>query len=152
MQCPHCLFENRDAAKFCKKCRAKLQRICEFCGHPYEWDSIFCDDCGDDLKGSRESFQKKLSFDEKLTKIQKYLPTGLAEEIVAQRDRIGPYLCNQMVFHLRRNCTLYSQLFRQEGGTFKAKEQLRKAMETYKECGADGWVKKAEEEMAKLLP
>jgi class 3 adenylate cyclase len=31
---------------------------------------------------------KELSFDEKLTKIQKYLPKGLTEKILSQRDRI----------------------------------------------------------------
>jgi len=35
-----------------------------------------------------ETSPKDLSFDEKLTKIQKYLPKGLTEKILAQRDRI----------------------------------------------------------------
>jgi hypothetical protein len=30
----------------------------------------------------------------------------------------------------------------------KAKENLNKAIEIFKECGAEGWVKKYEEEMA----
>ena len=29
-----------------------------------------------------------------------------------------------------------------------AKENLNKAIEIYKECGADGWVEKAEKELA----
>jgi hypothetical protein len=33
---------------------------------------------------------------------------------------------------------------------FKAKEQLGRAIDIYKECGANGWVTRAEEEMAKL--
>ena len=32
----------------------------------------------------------------------------------------------------------------------KAKEQLGRAIDIYKECGADGWVTKAEEELARL--
>jgi class 3 adenylate cyclase/tetratricopeptide (TPR) repeat protein len=35
-----------------------------------------------------ETSPKDLSFDEKLTKIQKYLPKGLTEKILSQRDRI----------------------------------------------------------------
>ena len=31
------------------------------------------------------------------------------------------------------------------------KENLTKAIEIYRECGADGWMEKAEEEMAELL-
>jgi hypothetical protein len=30
-----------------------------------------------------------------------------------------------------------------------AKEKLSKAIEIFKECGADGWVKRSEEELAK---
>jgi hypothetical protein len=33
---------------------------------------------------------------------------------------------------------------------FKAKEQLGRAIDIYKECGSDGWVTRAEEELAKF--
>jgi hypothetical protein len=46
----------------------------------------------------------------------------------------------------------YSPLFKQPAGHFpKAEENLCKAIEIYRKCGADGWVKKAEEEMAEPL-
>jgi hypothetical protein len=41
-------------------------------------------------------------------------------------------------------------LFKRKGDTSKAKENLSKAIEIYKECGADGWVTKAEEALAKI--
>ena len=37
---------------------------------------------------SSERSPKELSFDEKIDKIQRYLPKGLTEKILAQRDRI----------------------------------------------------------------
>jgi class 3 adenylate cyclase/tetratricopeptide (TPR) repeat protein len=46
MQCPQCQFENREGAKFCKKCGNKFELLCPSCGHPYQADSIFCDECG----------------------------------------------------------------------------------------------------------
>jgi hypothetical protein len=42
-------------------------------------------------------------------------------------------------------------LFKRKGDKPKAKENLNKAIEIYKECGADGWMKKAEEELAGFL-
>jgi hypothetical protein len=41
-------------------------------------------------------------------------------------------------------------LFKRKGGHSKAKENLNKAIEIYKECGADGWVEKYEKELAAL--
>jgi len=57
---------------------------------------------------------------------------------------------NDMRFNLGRDYDLYAELFNRKGNQLKAKENLRKTIEIYKECGADGWVKKAEEEMAAL--
>ncbi len=50
MQCPQCQFENREGAKFCKKCGNKFEFLCPSCGHPYQEDSIFCDECGNNFK------------------------------------------------------------------------------------------------------
>ncbi len=54
MQCPKCQFENREEAKFCKKCGNKLELLCPSCGHPYQVDSIFCDECGYNFKPAKE--------------------------------------------------------------------------------------------------
>lgn len=148
MECAACNFENREGAKFCKNCGAKLERVCPSCGHSCDPDSSFCDECGHDLDGPRETPPKELSFDKKIAKIQKCLPSGLTEKILAQRDRIGAHRCEQKMLHLGRDCAVYAELFKRKGDTFKAKEQLGKAIEIYKECGADEWVMKAEEELA----
>ncbi|MBW2334869.1 MAG: hypothetical protein JRF06_07210, partial [Deltaproteobacteria bacterium] len=57
---------------------------------------------------------------------------------------------NGMMFYLGRDHALYAELFRRKGNQSKAKENLRKAIDIFKECGADGWVKKYEKEMATL--
>ena len=88
MNCPQCQFENREGAKFCKECGTKLDLTCPQCGNILLPDSRFCDECGSQLIPSSKWAPTELSFDEKLTKIQKYLPKGLAEKILSQRDRI----------------------------------------------------------------
>jgi len=49
MQCPKCQFQNRDGAKFCKKCGHTLEITCPKCGNMHLADSIFCDKCGHNL-------------------------------------------------------------------------------------------------------
>jgi len=57
---------------------------------------------------------------------------------------------NGMMFNLGKDYALYAELFKRNGDIPKAKENLNKAIEIYKECGADGWIKKTEEELAAL--
>jgi class 3 adenylate cyclase/tetratricopeptide (TPR) repeat protein len=88
MQCPKCQFENPEGMKFCVECGNKLEAICRKCGFSNSPSFKFCGECGRNLTISSEPLPKELSFDEKLGKIQKYLPKGLTEKILAQRDRI----------------------------------------------------------------
>jgi hypothetical protein len=88
MKCPKCQFDNREGAKFCKKCGAQLELVCPVCSYPVQSDSIFCDECGHNLSQPAEKPSADLSFDEKIKKIQRYLPQGLTEKILSQRDRI----------------------------------------------------------------
>lgn len=50
MDCPKRQFENREGARFCKKCGATLERKSPSRGSPYDQDSVFCDECGQDLR------------------------------------------------------------------------------------------------------
>jgi class 3 adenylate cyclase len=88
MKCPSCQFENQDTQKFCGKCGTKLEKVCPNCGesNPSEYD--FCGECGHSLTQPSEPATRDLSFDEKLEKIQKYLPKGLTDKILSQRDKI----------------------------------------------------------------
>ena len=150
MECAGWNFENRDGAKFGNNCGAKLDLVYPSCGHSCESDSSFWHECGHDLKGSRETLPKDRSFDEKLAKIQRYLPSGLTDKILAQRDRIGAHRCNLMMFHLGRDYAFHAELFKWKGDRIKAQERLVKATEILKDRGTDGWVTKAEERLASL--
>jgi len=88
MKCPKCQHENPDDAKFCNECANKLEFLCPECGKANPPGSKFCNECAYILKLPSEPTPKALSSEEKLKKIQKYLPKGIAEKILAQRDRI----------------------------------------------------------------
>jgi class 3 adenylate cyclase/tetratricopeptide (TPR) repeat protein len=82
MKCPKCQFENREGAKFCKECGAKLELACPECGTIYFSDSKFCDDCGCDLRKS-----VKVSVVD-YTQPQSYTPKFLADKIFTNRSSI----------------------------------------------------------------
>ena len=88
MQCPTCQFENLDDSAFCGGCGATLLVNCPSCGSAPPPGYKFCNKCGHDLQKPSEEPPSNLSFDQKLAKIQKYLPKGLTEKILSQRDRI----------------------------------------------------------------
>ena len=88
MKCPKCQFENPDNAKFCIECASPMEFHCPNCEAITPATGKFCQECAYDLRKPETIPPKEISFDEKLTKIQKYLPKGLTEKILSQRDRI----------------------------------------------------------------
>jgi class 3 adenylate cyclase len=88
MKCQKCQFENPDEMQFCVECGTKLEINCPKCGFGNSPSFKFCGKCGHNLTTPSEPLIKDLSFDEKIDKIQRYLPKGLTEKILAQRDRI----------------------------------------------------------------
>ncbi len=88
MKCSECQFDNREGALFCIECGTKLEINCSKCGHLNPPASKFCEACGSKLNLLSEQAPQEISFDEKIAKIQKYLPKGITEKILAQKDRI----------------------------------------------------------------
>ena len=88
MMCQECQFENPEGMQFCVECGNKLEINCPECGFSNSPSFKFCGKCGHNLTLSSEPPPKELSFDEKLDKIQRYLPKGLTEKILSQRDKI----------------------------------------------------------------
>jgi hypothetical protein len=41
--------------------------------------------------------------------------------------------------------------YKKKGDNVAAKEQLTKAIDLFKECSADGWIKMTEEKLARLI-
>ncbi|MBP1698112.1 MAG: adenylate/guanylate cyclase family protein [Deltaproteobacteria bacterium] len=88
MKCPKCQVENPEGKNFCGECGTKLEILCPHCHSPSAPQFKFCGDCGHSLTLPSEPARKILSPDEKIAKIQKYLPRGITEKILSQRDKI----------------------------------------------------------------
>ena len=88
MKCPKCQHDNREGANFCVECGDKLERTCPVCKKLLPPKAKFCDECGHNLTQPSAPTPKELSFDEKIEKIQRYLPQGLTEKILSQKNKI----------------------------------------------------------------
>lgn len=91
MKCSKCDFENSAEAKFCGECGSKIESLCPECNSPNPASHKFCNECGQKLTAVQQSpkpISKTLSDADNLAKVQKYLPKGIAEKILAQKGRI----------------------------------------------------------------
>ena len=88
MKCPKCQIENPDVANFCGECGTELERVCLKCNYLNPPQFKFCNKCGSSLIIPAKEVPRGLSFEEKLAKIQIYLPKDLTQKILAQRDKI----------------------------------------------------------------
>ena len=82
MKCPKCQFENREGAKFCIKCGEKFDVKCPNCGTFLPPAALFCDECGYDLRETKEALH--IDYD----KPQSYTPKHLADKILTTRSSI----------------------------------------------------------------
>ncbi len=87
MHCPKCRFENREDVKFCEECGTKMELVCPGCGTKIPTGAKFCGQCGHPLSNPVSTPDVLPPFDPIAT-LKRYLPTGLSEKILAQRDRI----------------------------------------------------------------
>lgn len=63
MKCPECRSDNPDGANFCNRCGRKLARSSPVDSQP-------------------------ISFDEKIEKLQRYLPEGITQKIISQKEKL----------------------------------------------------------------
>ena len=87
MKCPQCAFDNPEGINFCGECGNKLEKICPDCKSPNPPQFKFCGNCGVTINKTTEP-AKELTFDEKIDKIQRYLPKGITDKILSQKERI----------------------------------------------------------------
>jgi class 3 adenylate cyclase/tetratricopeptide (TPR) repeat protein len=57
---------------------------------------------------------------------------------------------NRLMFHLGEDYALYAEFFKRKGDQTKVEKNLNKAIEIFKECGADGWMELYENKLAEL--
>lgn len=57
---------------------------------------------------------------------------------------------NGLMWDLGRDYAVYAALWKQKGGRSNAKENLDKARDIFRECGAEGWAEKAERTLSQL--
>jgi tetratricopeptide (TPR) repeat protein len=55
---------------------------------------------------------------------------------------------NAIMWEMARDHAAYADWFRKKGDVQGARDQLTRAIDLFKECGADGWVEKYEKELA----
>jgi hypothetical protein len=90
MKCPKCQFDVKEGARFCEQCGIYLARKCPDCGAEVSQTARFRAECGYNITTSSPTPAPpvELSFEEKLENIQRYLPGGLTEKILARRGKI----------------------------------------------------------------
>ena len=88
MKCPKCRFENSEGSKFCLECGDHLDLQCPHCGKDLPLLAKFCNHCGQTIASPPSPRTSTLSHEDQISRIQKYLPRGLAEKVLAQRDKI----------------------------------------------------------------
>ena len=88
LNCPQCQTAIASDQKFCSQCGELIEARCPVCDHPTPPSYKFCGHCGQDLGRGSPLAPGRLSPDEKLRKIKRYLPDGLSEKILAQKGKI----------------------------------------------------------------
>jgi hypothetical protein len=86
LQCPKCLIENPQDHFFCLECGGKLKPPCPDCGAVVIPEAKFCGKCGSKL--ASRTTARKSDPPQDLSQLQRYLPEGLAQKILSQKDRI----------------------------------------------------------------
>jgi len=80
MKCPDCNFDNPEGMRFCGYCGVPLSNICPSCSYSNPVQFRFCGNCGILLTPPQTP--------DDLAKIQKYIPSYLAEKIRQSKGRI----------------------------------------------------------------
>jgi tetratricopeptide (TPR) repeat protein len=75
---------------------------------------------------------------------------GMEEAEVWIREAVDADARNGMKWNQARDHELYADWFKKKGDISKAREQLTKAIDLFRECDADGWVTRTEKTLAEL--
>ena len=90
MKCLQCQYDNPDGARFCVECGARMEFRCPACGAATLATGKFCMECGCRFASTevKAPTPPAPAPSDRLSRLASYLPQGLAEWILSQRDRI----------------------------------------------------------------
>ena len=89
MQCPKCDRENREEAKFCANCGARLVLACPQCGTELPPSARFCDACGAQVGVSPAELEEEPGVPALDEAIQRLVPKEFAERLLATRGQVA---------------------------------------------------------------
>ena len=128
MKCSQCRYDNPESVKFCGNCGSRIEKICSNCGTVNPPQFKFCGECGREVSSPSRTTSAVLTFDQMLAKIQGYLPEGLTEKILSQKERIqGEKRQVTVLFCDMENFTALSERIGPEGGRDRWSRENRRA-------------------------
>ncbi|MBS3783229.1 MAG: AAA family ATPase [Anaerolineae bacterium] len=90
MRCPTCGAENRDDARFCIHCGARLSLICPACGRQLPPEAIFCDACGARVVAVPDQSKEEAAAPDAATdRLRRLLPQAFAERLRASGGQMA---------------------------------------------------------------
>ena len=81
MKCPKCQTENRDDARFCADCGARLVLVCSQCGSELPAAARFCDACGAQVGAQPAGVPERPATPALDKAIQRLVPREYAERL-----------------------------------------------------------------------
>ncbi|MGD2147344.1 MAG: ABC transporter substrate-binding protein [Anaerolineae bacterium] len=89
MNCPECTAANRELAKFCVNCGARLVVVCPQCGTELPASARFCDGCGARVGAPPpEPSEEGAAGDTKAERLKRLVPKAFAERLLATRGQV----------------------------------------------------------------
>jgi predicted ATPase/class 3 adenylate cyclase/regulation of enolase protein 1 (concanavalin A-like superfamily) len=90
MKCPKCNHENREEAKFCEACGAKLQLACPKCGSELRSQARFCDNCGAEIGETTPIAGVTIpKLEDMHTQLKSLIPDELAQKYMTAEQQAG---------------------------------------------------------------
>ena len=122
MKCPQCQHENREGARFCEECGAKLQLVCPTCGSEVaNPEARFCDECGARLVSAETVVPKLEDMRDRL-----YIPEPLRRQMdTAEQEMAGENRLVTALFADISGFTLMSQQLTPEATVEKVNQCIR---------------------------
>lgn len=88
MHCPQCDTENREDARFCVECGARLPLVCAQCGRELPFGAKFSDPCGTQVTASPFEAAEKPGPAALTEALHRLVPREFAERLLPTRPSI----------------------------------------------------------------